>query len=553
LGSRSLQTSLFFSATIIISNFVIGTSVPIVTDLFDEINFFDRVWRVVAGQVISIDYHDPMGSGPFQLAALLWHWLGPHYYVMRLAIALFSLTIAFCGCIVAQRTLARRADLALLFCVTLAFQLSAPTVYEFKPTSLGMGEFYNRQIMSGLAVLFLQTFGTKSISSTRENAVDVALTAILLNIMFLTKISGFLLGVMILFAGCLLQGRTVHQLLSLCAAVLVFAAITTIEFKATGLELLPMVQDYTLAAHVRLGFIQSFHELAWGLVSWPLVISLTLLVLFAVSQRVGERRLEFRRIVLIVATYAACQFALNMTNAADPSWWLAPAAMASLVACKDAKPFAWQAGRLESWWRRVSFSLAEISFRDAIPFLTFVLVLTPHVLGSIAGVALGALVSLGIKTPYVVTAGKGVGFRSSGPELGYAKTLNDAVKAIASLNLDHEVILNLDHSNPFPVLFLAPPPKGKGIYRWSDLGLKGPQGAVLESQEVIGDACVVTIPKNRAYSVLTAPLVDIVRSKLVSDFIIVYEDEFWSIYRRTNDCVGVNLVRQGHPGSAAQW
>ena len=535
LESNSLRISLFFSATIIVSNFLIGIIAPIVgRELFDEINFFDRIWRVVVGQVISIDYHDPMGSGPYQLGALLWHWLGPHYYVMRLSIALFSLSIAFCGCIVAQRTLARRPDLALLFCVTLAFQLSAPTVYEFSPRSLGMGSFYNRIIMSALAVLFLQTFGGRPISSTRENAIEVALSAFLLNIMFLTKISGFLLGLMILLAGCLLQGRTAHRFLSLCAAVLVFATITTIEFKATGLELLPIVQDYALAAHVRLG--RSFHDLARGVVSWwPLVISVTLLVLFAASQRLGELRHEFKCIVLIIGTYAACQFALNMTNASGPSWWLAPAAMASLAVCRDVKPVAWQAGRLESWWRRIAFSrLAKISFRDAIPLLTFVLVLVPHVLGSIFGIAHGALVSFGIRTTYVVTAGKGVSFRTYNG--GYANALNDAVIAIASLNLDHEAILNLDHSNPFPVLFLAPPPKGKGIYRWSDLGFNGPQGAVLESQEVIGDACVVTIPERPVYSAVTTPLVDIVRSKLATDFVIVYQDEFWSLYRRTKDC-----------------
>jgi hypothetical protein len=344
---------------------------------------------------------------------------------------------------------------------------------------------------------------------------------------------------MILLAGCLLQGRTAHRLLSLCAAVRVFAAIATIEFKATGLELVPIVHDYALAAPVRLAHIQfrveSFLDLARGGVSWPVVISVTLLVLFAVSQGFGERRLEFRRIVLIIGSYAACQFALNMTNASDPSWWLAPAAMASLAGCKDVKPVAWQAGCLESWWRRIGFSrLAEISFRDTIPPLTFVLVLVPHVLGSIDGIALGALVSFGIRPTYVVTAGKGVSFRIYGE--GYAKAFNDAVAAIASLNLDHEAILNLSHSNPFPVLFLAPPPKGKGIYRWSDLGFNGPQGVVLESQEVIGDACVVTIPKRPVLSWVTAPLVDIVRPKLTTDFVIVYQDEFWSIYRRTKDC-----------------
>ena len=81
---------------------------------------------------------------------------------------------------------------ALLFCVTLAFQVSAPATFDV--TTLGMAFFYNRHIMSASAVLFLQTFGSRSISSIRENAIEVALAACLLNIMFLTKISGFLFG-----------------------------------------------------------------------------------------------------------------------------------------------------------------------------------------------------------------------------------------------------------------------------------------------------------------------------------------------------------------------
>lgn len=542
LGNRSLRMSLFFSAIIIISNFLIGIIAPILDHLQDEINFFDRVWRVVVGQVISIDYHDPMGSGPFQLAALLWHWLGPHYYVMRLAIALICLSIAFCGCIVGQRSLARRADLALLFYVTLAFQLSTPTVYEARravldvfgqggagAVALGMAEFYDQLIVSALAILFVQTFGDGPRRSMRENAIEIVLTAFLLNVLFLTKISGFVLGLMILLAGCLLQGRAVHRLLTICAAMLAFATITAIEFQAMGLKLPPIIQDYELASHVRLSY--SFLYLAAGVASWPLVSSVTLLVLFAMSQHLRKLRLEFRCIGLIIGTYTACQFALNMTNDAYPSMWLAPAAIASLACCMGVKPVGWQSGRLESWW---PFSrLAEISVRDAIPLLIFVLVLAPLVLGSMVGIAFGALVSFGIETPYVITAGKGVSFRVLWPN-AYAKSLNDAVTAIAFLNLDHEAVLNLDHANPFPVLFLAPPPKG--IYRWSDLGFKGPRGAVLEGQEAIGDACVVTIPERPIDQEVTVQLVAIVRSKLATDFQLVYQDEFWSIYRRMRDC-----------------
>jgi hypothetical protein len=369
----------------------------------------------------------------------------------------------------------------------------------------------------------------------RENAIEVALAACLLNIMFLTKISGFLLGVMILLAGCLLKGRTVHRLLSLCVTLLIFAAITAIEFKATGLEFLPIIQDYELAAHARLSY--SLNDIVRAMARWPLVASVALLVLFAVSQRLRELRVEFRCIILIIGTYTACQLALNMTNDGDPSMWLAPAAMASLAVCLGAKPAAQQGGGSESWWQRFALH-AKIFARQAIPFVIFALVLVPQIMSSINGVTVGALVSLGIQTPYVVTAGKGISFRSyadrdSGPA-AYDRTLPDAVAAISSLNLGGEAIANLDTANPFPVLFLAPPPKGIQVF-WT-FGYNVPWDALLEWQDVIGDACVVTIPVQPWIEDNSVRLADIVRPKLATDFKLVYQDALWSIYRRARDC-----------------
>src|SRR6266511_4016470 len=91
------------SAIIIIANFLIGIIAPTSYDIEDEIGYLDTLWRVVLGQKVGIDYHNPMGFGPYQLGAMLWHWLGPHYNIMRLAITLFNLSIALCGCIVAKR------------------------------------------------------------------------------------------------------------------------------------------------------------------------------------------------------------------------------------------------------------------------------------------------------------------------------------------------------------------------------------------------------------------------------------------------------------------
>jgi hypothetical protein len=534
--SSFLRVCFSLSAIIIIANLLIGLFSPTLVGIDDEIIFLDMLWRTVVGQRVGIDYHNPLGFGPFEVGALLWHWFGPHYFVMRFAIAIFNLLIAICGCIVAKRTLARRSDLALLFCVTLAFQVSGPSVYETSPRELGMVGFYDRHIVSALAVLFLQTFGGGRILSKRENAIEVALAACLLNIMFLIKISGFLLGLMILLAGCLLRGRSSHRLLNLCAALAVFAAITAIELKVTGLELTPIIQDYKLAAHARL--VYSFYGVVNGVFSWPLVSSVALLVLFAFLQWPEGSRLDFRCIGLIIGSYAACQIAVNMTNAWGPSMWLAPAAVVCVAGCLGETADMRQMAGAENRWRRFAPSrLAEISARQAIPFVILTLVLVPEIVASVVGIAVGAVGAIGIRAPYVVTAGKGVSFRSFVSHLGppaYDSSLNDAVAAIASLKLDHEAIANLDFANPFPVLFLAPPPKG--IRVWWDWGVIVPLGAVFEWQSVIGDACVTMVPVQPSEPEVTGRLVEFVQTKLATDFKIVYQDSSWSIYQRTRDC-----------------
>jgi hypothetical protein len=534
MDSSFFRFLLCLSAAIITTNALIGIFAPTLFGLDDEIQFLDTLWRTVVGQRVGIDYHNPLGFGPFQLGALLWHWLGPHYYVMRLAVALFSLTIVFCGCFVAKRTLAHRPDLALLFCVTLAFQVSTPTIYESGRTALSMSGYYDRHIVSALAVLFLQTFGCTLKSSARDNAIEVALSACLLNVMFLTKISGFLLGLMILLAGCLLPNRTGYRFLNLCAALVAFVVITAIEFKATGLEFIPVVQEYELAASARLTY--SHYDIARGIFSGPFVGSVALLVFFAMSRRPHGRRLDFRCLGLIIGTYAACQFAINMTNGWGVNLGLAPAAAASLAVCVGVTTDAQRMASTESWWRRFAPSrLAEISVQEAVPIVIFMLVLVPEVVASIAGITIGTLVSLGIEGPsVVVTAGKGVNFKSL-PWPGhdspvYVNSLNDAVTAIASLKLDHEVIANLDFANPFPVLFLAPPPKG--TYNILDVFFS----TIRDWRQVIGDACVVTIPTQPNSPEVTARFIDIVQPKLASDFAIAYQDALWSIYRRTGDC-----------------
>ena len=156
-----LRKLISLSTIIISANFLIGI-VLLVYDVEDEIGYLDTLWRAVSGQRVGIATTIRWDLAHINLAQCCGTGSGPHYNVMRLAIALFSLSIAFCGCIVAQRMFSRRADLALLFCVTLAFQLSEPTIFGNHIFIGDVGILPGRQIVAALAVLFLQTFSLGS-------------------------------------------------------------------------------------------------------------------------------------------------------------------------------------------------------------------------------------------------------------------------------------------------------------------------------------------------------------------------------------------------------
>ena len=61
--------------------------------------------------------------------------------------------------------------------------------------------------------------------------------------------------------------------------MLAFAAITAIEFKAAGLEFLPVIKDYDVAAKAKLGS-SSLFGLVENLISWPFVSSVNFFLCF---------------------------------------------------------------------------------------------------------------------------------------------------------------------------------------------------------------------------------------------------------------------------------
>jgi hypothetical protein len=147
-----LALTLFLPMIIVIGDCILGIVTPITDGAEDDISRLDGVWRLVQGQHLGIDFHDPLGFGFFQVSAMFWHLLGPHHYVLWVsaalatiplrkqnrcfvngigAAALFALVIVSCGCVVAIRQLRHATGLATLFCITLAFVASGPAYREY--------------------------------------------------------------------------------------------------------------------------------------------------------------------------------------------------------------------------------------------------------------------------------------------------------------------------------------------------------------------------------------------------------------------------------------
>jgi hypothetical protein len=534
-----LALTLFLPVVIVIGNFIIATLTPITWSPEDDMMFIDPVWRLVQGQHFGTDFHFPFGFGPFQTAAMLWRQLGPHYYVLRAAVDLFALVIVLCGCVVATRRLRHAAGLAGLFCVTVAFAASGPSNYGY-PHDFGIALTHDRLLMSGLAVLFMQSFANDSDFQRERDYVDLFTAAFLLNILFLVKISGLVIGLAIVAGGLIVRGRLTRGLFDFSLILLFLAIMVAIDFVITGNSVFPIIQDYRLAAQARTGSY-SFLDALYFASRWPILGVVALVALYAVSQPGREGGGNLWRCFFIIAFYWACQVVLNMSNWGP--WlsliYLAPAAIVAVVTWTDTSasgPF-WD----HLWPRFRPRRLHEISARELIPLLILTLVFAPEALASVRAVKLDYSVLSGTVKPIAVTANKGITFeilQRTGVS-GFALSINRAVQAIKGLDASRETIVNLDFANPFPALFLAPSPKGVEVY-W-DFGNDVPIGYKPSWQEVIGDACLVTEPKNPwppppAAAHFSEPLIAAVQSHLASAFTLVYQDELWKIWKHSGGC-----------------
>ena len=527
-----LAWTLFLPVAIVIGNFVVGVLTPITLGPQDDMMFMDQVWRYVQGHHLGTDFHNPIGFGPFQVAAILWRLLGPQYYVLRASADLFALLIVLCSCVVAKRQLRNAPGLAAVFCLTVAFEASGPSTYGWLH-DFGMSLFYDRLLMSAFSVLFVQSFANDFDSRQERDYIDHFTAAFLLNILFLVKISGLVLGLPIMVVGRVVRGRFSRSLVDIASILLFLAVMVAIDFVITGTSFSAVIHEYRLAAQAKTGSFSVVYALRVAS-TWPIRAVVVLMVLYAVSRPASDRGGNLWRCFFIIATFWACQVALDLSNGSPALLDLAPAAAIAIVTWTDTAETRvfWE----RMWSRLDPRRLDQISVREVIPLLLIALVLVPEALSSLRALKLDYSISGGTARPITVTANKGITLElllSNPGFTDFALSINPAIQAIESLGAGRDKIANLDFTNPFPALFLSPDPKGVSVF-W-DFGINEPIEYQPTWQEVIGDACIVTEPKHGILD-LSKPLIDAVQPHLTSAFTLVYEDDSWKIWKFRGGC-----------------
>jgi hypothetical protein len=535
-----LGLTLLLPTIIVMGNFVLGVLTPITAGPDDDMALIDSVWRLVQGQHLGADFHDPKGFGLSQVAAMLWRLLGPHYYVVRASAGLFALIIILCGSVVAIRQLYHTMSLAALFCITVAFVASGPSLYGINEY-FGLAIVYDRLLMSGLLVLFMQSFANNLDERAERGYIDYFIAACLLNILFLVKISGLVVGLAIVVVGSILRGPFWRSLVGISLVSLFLAVMVTIDFVITGTSLSPLIQEYRMAAQGRVGAYSAL-DVLWFASRWTVLGVVVLMALYTVSRPNSEGgKGSLGRCFCIIIFFWICQVVLNMSNGSSDSLViLAPAAAVAVVTWVDTPETAsfW-----DHIWRRVDLcTLNEISARQLIPLLIPAIVFVPEALASYKAVKLDYSISTETTKSIIVSANKGITLKILKDSLAdhYVPYFNHGVYAIEALGASREKIANLDDMNPFPALLLAPDPKG--VWVWWDFRShysSVPVGYSPSWQEVIGDACIVTEPKNspthpaKDYS---EPLIKAVAPHLAIAFTVVYEDELWKIWKHNDGC-----------------
>lgn len=229
-AGRLLRTPLLWIAAFLVAAIValiLPLRLPLGPNAWDTVVYLDAAWRIELGQVPSIDFFAPVGPLGFYLTAGL-NSLFPHAQPMLLInwalLPIMLPLLALLSSHVARHSRAQALALALPFLLFAALPINLHSLYP-SPGFDGYG-FYNRHV----ALLLYLLIATLLFAQRR--GLQIALVAVLMLALFLTKVTGAVAGTL-LVGYAMLSGR-MRLRDGVAAAAAVIVALGALEL-ATGL------------------------------------------------------------------------------------------------------------------------------------------------------------------------------------------------------------------------------------------------------------------------------------------------------------------------------
>jgi hypothetical protein len=518
------------SFAVIAINSIISATCPITAFPYDDLTYIDGVWRVVQGQRSGTDFYNPIGFGLFHIGAAWWRVVGPDRSVLALTSATFSALIMLCASIICARRVWFSVPCYLLVCGVIAFEASGPSVYGWSFFSIGMAAFYNRLSSAALVVLFIQWFVEPRHFRHQNKIAELTISATLLNILFLLKISSLVIALAIIGSSWVVRPHSIRLFAKAVAIVgLLFIFMLVIDFMVTGVDPQSIFRDYREAAAVRSSLASS--DGIWRVLkSANMVVCALLLMVYARK----PPALSTVKTATAIAAYAVAQLGLNISNTQPATIVIAPACAVVLLSWRQGLALCQQqqdpgAGgtKLPTTW---------------IPTVVCLIVLVPQALASAFGAGLVGAVAFGLARPTIVSSGNGLGlpvvdgFGDAERGIDFALNVNRGVAALRDLGVADKGIATIDYVNPFPSLLGTPSPKGVPVV-WA-LGYMEQPSMILQPERLFGDACIVMLALHptRVVEGSAELLASAAKARLSADFTVARQDEYWTIYRRENGC-----------------
>jgi hypothetical protein len=397
---------------------------------------------------------------------------------------------------------------------------------------MGTAAFYNRLTTAALAVLFIQWFGEKRSTDGRQTLSELVISATLLNILFLVKISALAIAPIILGLSLAVKPKSVTIFLSAFGVLSIFFIIMLVnDVLITGIHVGAIIDDYREAAAVRLN-LAYWDVFSRVLNSGTTIVSALLLIIYARK----PPAISHAKSITAIATYVVVQLALNVSNTQPATIYVAPACAVVLLSWRERSVMNQQQTR---------DCIAGVRTKSPAPWMPItvcLIVLVPQVLSSAVGAALVGATASGLKTPIVISSGNGLslpvlgGFGDADRAADFALSVKRGIEALRDLKLAHQAIATVDYANPFPSLLGMPSPKGVPIV-WA-LGYMEQPSMLSQPNRLFGDACIVMLALRPTQVVEgNAELMATAAKPILSaDFAILRQDEYWKIYRRQNGC-----------------